>query len=78
MKSTQQLNTTPKRSVEFVPPSEEQVGKFVQEFCQRAALSKGEQKPPTELVRGFSVFVSLVIRVQTRRHNQLVEGKTHG
>jgi hypothetical protein len=78
MKSDQQLNIVPKRSLEFVPPSEDQVVKFVQEFCQRAVDGKGEHKPPTELVRGFSVFLRLAIRIQTRRHNQLVQGETHG
>lgn len=62
------------RLIEYVPPSNDSINRFVQEFCRRVATDKGEQKPSTEFVAGFAAFVRVVVKIQTRSHNQLVKG----
>jgi len=58
------------RPVEYIPPTAEMVEKYAYAVCKQMAQQAGQQTCNMELVRDFTTFLKIIVRMQTNILNR--------
>lgn len=60
-----------KRQQVYIPPEPDELDRYAERVCQ--GMQQQDSKPQHDLIRGFSTFMKLVVRIQAKHLNKGVQ-----
>jgi hypothetical protein len=64
---------SPKRPVEYLPPTPKTIDQYVHAVCRELTQKENRNYLDTDFVRGLTTFMNVIVRIQARYLNRGVK-----